>query len=185
MSSVGSRSAPFPSLIWIDPRTWMRPTPARAARLLPQRSAIHIRDGFGSSLTARRSMHHGGRRRRGPPSPHSQRPPTRAPAAVAAPVWPPLGRTPCTTLEDRSASCRCWYAPASPILFREIQIWLRSHFSGRFRSHWRAAPTRSHSRCCAPPHALRASASARHRTKPRNPSREIDETHRTQPRSPS
>lgn len=53
MSSDGSRSAPCPSLIWIDPRTWMRPTPARAARLLPQRSAIQIRDGFGS---ARRSI---------------------------------------------------------------------------------------------------------------------------------
>ena len=178
MSSVGSRSAPCPSLIWIDPRTWMRPTPARAARLLPQRSAIQIRDGFGSSLTARRSMHHGGRRRRGPPSPHSQRPPTRAPAAVAAPVWPPLGRTPCTTLEDRSASC----TGLAHTFQGDSDL---AQISGRFRSHWRAAPTRSHSRCCAPPHALRASASAPHRTQPRNPSREIDETHRTQPRSPS
>jgi hypothetical protein len=192
MSSDGSRSAPCPSLIWIDPRTWMRPTPARAARLLPQRSAIQIRDGFGSARRSRLGMDSAalspladpcitvGAAEEVHPLPtanahqHGRRPPSR----------PPYGRR-LAAHRAPPSKIEAHHAPASPIHFREIQIWLRYHFSWRFRSHWRAAPTRSHSRCCAPPHALRASASAPHRTQPRNPSREIDETHRTQPRSPS
>ena len=175
---LATEYAPSPSLIWIDPRPcdpmriWMRPIPARCRSAAPSAHG-DPRVAVGAAEEVHPLPRANAQR-------DGRRPPSR----------PPYGRrfaahrAPPSKIEAHHAALPLLASSALALTFQGDSRRFRSG-SGRFRSHWRAAATRSHSRCCAPPLALRASASARHRTQPRNPSHELDETHRTQPRNPS